>query len=256
MRFLAAIVFALPAAGLVILNEYRWRTKDNRHASFRTVVISVLILLGLSVVCHARPSPYPGKVTSFVGDRYGSAQLGPDVVRDVQRQRAGRKLNKRATAAQRKRPPVSRKRWRDVPIPAPRPGTVEPLAGDAAPLSVAGGTRREAAQVIGGRPDGCPPRFCGCALAIKIFGRIVSNLNLAINWRHVFPRTEPRPGMVAVRSGHVFQLMDHRAGNIWRVWDANSGRGRIRIHDRSIAGHAIVDPHAGRVAEISARRRN
>lgn len=104
--------------------------------------------------------------------------------------------------------------------------------------------RADAATVIGGRPSGCPHRFCGCALAIKIFGRIVPHLNLAANWLK-FPRTEAAPGMVAARRGHVFKLLSHRGGSVWEVWDANSGGGRIRIHDRSIAGFAIVRPTSG-----------
>ena len=98
--------------------------------------------------------------------------------------------------------------------------------------------------VIGGRPAGCPHRFCGCALAIKVFGRIVPHLNLAANWLK-FPRTSPAPGMVAARRGHVFKLIAHIGGNDWQVWDANSGGGRIRIHKRSIAGYTIVNPLHG-----------
>lgn len=103
----------------------------------------------------------------------------------------------------------------------------------------------EAARLIGGRPHGCPSRFCGCALSLHLFGRIVPRLNLAANWLG-FPRTAPAPGMVAARRGHVFRLIAHRGGSVWRVWDANSGEGRIRIHDRSIAGFAIVNPHGAR----------
>lgn len=98
------------------------------------------------------------------------------------------------------------------------------------------------AVILGGRPVGCPHRFCGCGLSIHLFGRIIPHLNLANNWRVYFPRTAASPGMVAVRSGHVFKLLNHVAGNTWKVWDANSGGGRIRIHNRSIAGYTIVNP--------------
>lgn len=104
------------------------------------------------------------------------------------------------------------------------------------------------AVVLGGRPAGCPRRFCACALSIKIFGRIVPGLNLAAAWPHRFQRAEPAPSMVAARSGHAFQLLEHISGNVWRVYDANSGHGRIRIHERSIAGYHIVDPHRSRMA--------
>jgi len=69
----------------------------------------------------------------------------------------------------------------------------------------------------------------------------VAGLNLAANWLR-FPRAEAAPGMVAARRGHVFQLQAHVEKRIWRVWDANSGGGRIRIHNRSIAGYTIVNP--------------
>lgn len=99
-------------------------------------------------------------------------------------------------------------------------------------------------SVIGGRPSGCPHAFCGCALSLNLFGRIIPHLNLAANWLR-FPHSEPAPGMVAARHGHVFKLLAHIGGNRWRVWDANSGHGRIRVHERSIAGYRIVNPHRG-----------
>jgi hypothetical protein len=49
--------------------------------------------------------------------------------------------------------------------------------------------------------------------------------------------------MVAVQSHHVFVLEAHLGGDIWRVFDANSGGHATRIHARSIAGYAIVNPH-------------
>ncbi len=107
---------------------------------------------------------------------------------------------------------------------------------------------RGPSTVIGGRPAGCPWRFCGCALSIRLFGRQVPGLNLAWNWAVKFPRTSPAPGMVAVRRGHVFQLLAHAGGNHWVAWDANSGGHRIRIHNRSVAGHVIVNPHGTRLA--------
>lgn len=96
-------------------------------------------------------------------------------------------------------------------------------------------------QVVGGRPSGCPYRFCGCGASLHVFGRIIPALNLAANWLR-FPRTAPAPKMVAARRGHVFVLERHVAGNMWIVFDANSGGHRTRIHPRSIAGYAIVNP--------------
>lgn len=104
--------------------------------------------------------------------------------------------------------------------------------------------RSRAATVVGRRPPGCPQRYCGCALSLKYFGRIVPALNLALNWARRFPRTAPAPGMVAARSGHVMMLKEHRRGPIWLVYDPNSGGGKTRLHERSIAGFTVVNPRA------------
>jgi hypothetical protein len=106
---------------------------------------------------------------------------------------------------------------------------------------------REAAEAgsraIGGRPAGCPHSFCGCGASIRVFGRIVPELNLAANWLR-FPRTSPAPGMVAARRGHVFVLEQHVEGDMWMAYDANSGGHATRIHARSLRGYAVVNPHA------------
>jgi hypothetical protein len=99
-------------------------------------------------------------------------------------------------------------------------------------------------------PPGCPRRaFCGCGAAVRVFGSPVRSLWLAANWLR-FPRTSPAPGMVAARRGHVFVLEAHLEGKVWRVYDANSGGRRTRIHARSIAGYQIVNPHGGRHASL------
>lgn len=109
----------------------------------------------------------------------------------------------------------------------------------------------QTSQIVGGRPSGCPHKFCGCAMSIRRFGRIVTtpNLNQAATWMR-FPRTAPAPGMVAARGHHVFELMAHISGLDWLVWDPNSGGQRIRIHRRSIAGHVIVNPDATNLASL------
>lgn len=98
-------------------------------------------------------------------------------------------------------------------------------------------------QAVGGRPAGCPHSFCGCGASIRVFGRIVPELNLAANWLR-FPRTSPAPGMVAARRGHVFVLERHVEGDTWMAYDANSGGHATRIHARSLHGYAVVNPHA------------
>lgn len=101
-------------------------------------------------------------------------------------------------------------------------------------------------EVIGGRPSGCPHRFCGCGASLHLFGKIIPALNLAANWLR-FPRTSPAPNMVAARRGHVFVLKRHIGGSVWLVHDSNSGGGKTRLHPRSIAGYVIVNPNGGPV---------
>jgi hypothetical protein len=97
------------------------------------------------------------------------------------------------------------------------------------------------ARVIGGRPAGCPSSFCGCGAALRVFGHIVPELNLASNWLR-FPRTSPAPGMVAARRGHVFVLEQHLGGDMWMAYDANSGGHATRMHARSLRGYTVVNP--------------
>ena len=96
-------------------------------------------------------------------------------------------------------------------------------------------------RIVGGRPAGCPTAFCGCGAALRVFGRIVPELNLAANWLR-FPRTSPAPGMVAARRGHVFVLEQHIGGDVWMAYDANSGGHATRIHARSLRGYIVVNP--------------
>lgn len=98
-------------------------------------------------------------------------------------------------------------------------------------------------RVIGGRPAGCPRSFCGCGAAVRVFGRIVPELNLASNWLR-FPRAAPAPGMVAARHGHVFVLEQHIGGDTWLAYDANSGGHATRLHARSLRGYTVVNPRA------------
>jgi hypothetical protein len=97
-------------------------------------------------------------------------------------------------------------------------------------------------RVVGGRPAGCPRSFCGCGAAVRVFGHVVPELNLAANWLR-FPRTAPAPGMVAARRGHVFVLEQHVGGDLWMAYDANSGGHATRIHARSLRGYTVVNPH-------------
>ena len=104
------------------------------------------------------------------------------------------------------------------------------------------------ATVIGGRPAGCPHRFCGCEASLYLWGKIDPFLNLASNWIRRFERTEPAPRMAAARNGHVMVLISHVEGSKWLVHDGNSGGGKIREHVRSIDSFTIVNPNNPRYA--------
>lgn len=67
MQRIAAGIVALCAAVIVIRDARHWRTGDRRHASFRTVVVSVLILLGLSLAAQARPAHHTGRPRAWCG---------------------------------------------------------------------------------------------------------------------------------------------------------------------------------------------
>lgn len=92
-------------------------------------------------------------------------------------------------------------------------------------------------------PAGCPSRaFCGCGASVEVFGHSVRSLWLAAAWLR-FPRTTPAPGMVAARRGHVFVLRHQTERGTWMVYDANSGGHATRVHERSLAGFVVVNPH-------------
>lgn len=92
-------------------------------------------------------------------------------------------------------------------------------------------------------PPGCPRRaFCGCGAAVEVFGRPIRSLWLAARWLD-FPRAAPAPGMVAARRGHVFVIKQVLGDGKVLAYDANSGGRRTRLHVRSLAGFAVVNPH-------------
>lgn len=107
----------------------------------------------------------------------------------------------------------------------------------------------ELGHVVGGRPDGCPRQYCGCATSLKVFGKIIPSLNLASNW-YRFPRAHPSPGMVAVRNHHVMVITAYDGNGNATVYDPNSGGHATRIHQRSLAGYTVVNPHGGRMAQL------
>ena len=95
-------------------------------------------------------------------------------------------------------------------------------------------------------PPGCPRRaFCGCGAAVEVFGRPIRSLWLAANWLR-FPRV-PRgmeaPGHAAAKPGHVFVIKQVLGNGQVLAYDANSGGRKTRLHVRSLAGFAVVNPH-------------
>jgi hypothetical protein len=76
--------------------------------------------------------------------------------------------------------------------------------------SVFGAGGRPAARqpATGGRPSGCPPLWCGCGLALKLFGKHVRELWPARAWLKCPHVSGPVRGSIAVlsrgrRGGHV-----------------------------------------------------
>ena len=103
--------------------------------------------------------------------------------------------------------------------------------------------QREATVVS--HPEGCPRvAFCGCGTAVRLLGAPIRSLWLAANW-FKFPQTAPAPNMAAVRSHHVFALIEHRHGNVWLAYNPNSGRHLTRIMEVDISRYTIVNPHGG-----------
>lgn len=149
LRIVAVVVaLCVPFAALIWRVDYRHSlVLDPRRASWRTIrnckviCVAALVLVGMATAAGARPSPYP-PVTQFVGDRYGSAQLGPEVVRGMGCPtpacvRKGNASKARHLYPTRKRQPAKRQRWRQVPIFAPlvERGAVGRLSGVVAPLA-------------------------------------------------------------------------------------------------------------------------
>jgi hypothetical protein len=94
-------------------------------------------------------------------------------------------------------------------------------------------------------PAGCPASaYCGCGASVQVFGHPVRELWLASNW-FKFPPASPAPGMAAVRAHHVVVIMETRGGDRAVVYDANSGRGQTHMHEISLAGYSIRNPHSG-----------
>jgi hypothetical protein len=110
------------------------------------------------------------------------------------------------------------------------------------------GQRHHERGIIGGtRPSGCPHAWCGCGVSLKVFGRIIPELNLAANWRR-FPAAIAAAGNVAWRWGHVFYIEAVNGDGTVLAYDPNSGGHVAHVHNRSLRGFRVVNPHGTRYA--------
>lgn len=100
-----------------------------------------------------------------------------------------------------------------------------------------------AGQVVGSRPSGCPYMYCGCGTSLHLFGKIIPELNLAINWSK-FPPASPAPGMAAYNHHHVFAIESVNPDGTVVAYDSNSGGGLTRVHTVNLAHYKVVNPHA------------
>jgi hypothetical protein len=92
-------------------------------------------------------------------------------------------------------------------------------------------------------PSGCPARlFCGCGVSVRVFGHPVPELFPARAWLR-YPRAQAGHGMVAVWPGHVAYIESADGDGQATLYDPNSGGHRTRVHQRSLAGATIVNPH-------------
>lgn len=92
-----------------------------------------------------------------------------------------------------------------------------------------------------GRPAGCPRAYCGCWLALRLFGHHVRSLWLARNWARIGrPASGPAPGVIAVyargrRGGHVGIVTAVPGPGRIVLLSGNDGR-RVRERERSTRG--------------------
>jgi hypothetical protein len=100
------------------------------------------------------------------------------------------------------------------------------------------------------RPQGCPHAWCGCGTSLRVFGRIIPELNLAANWRR-FPSASPAAGMVAWRWHHVFYIESVNSDGTVVAYDPNSGHHVAHVHTISLRGFHVVNPRGGRYASMS-----
>jgi hypothetical protein len=94
-------------------------------------------------------------------------------------------------------------------------------------------------------PAGCPRvLFCGCGVSVRVFGHPVRELFPVTAW-YRFPRTAAKSGAVVIFGRyHVAYIETAYGDGTALLYDPNSGGSATRLHRRSIAGLAVVDPQA------------
>ena len=99
-------------------------------------------------------------------------------------------------------------------------------------------------------PPGCPrTSFCGCGVALRVFGKPVRDLWLAANWFR-FPAAVAAAGMVAVRKHHVFFIERVLGDGKVLAYDPNSGHHLTRLHVRSLGGYSVRNPQLASAAAL------
>lgn len=107
--------------------------------------------------------------------------------------------------------------------------------------AIAGRTEAVRAGYAKGRPPGCPRLWCGCWLAMHLYGRNERRLWLARNWaREGRPAAGPAPGVIAVfargrRGGHVGIVTAVPRPGVVVLLSGNDGRA-VRERERTTRG--------------------
>lgn len=105
-------------------------------------------------------------------------------------------------------------------------------------------SRPQVAATILTHPAGCPlSAFCACGAAVRLLGSAHAAPWLARAW-YAFKRTVAAPHMAGVRPHHVIALEYQVSGNMWMVYDANSGGRATRLHVIDISPYTIVNPRS------------
>jgi hypothetical protein len=103
-------------------------------------------------------------------------------------------------------------------------------------------------RVIGGRPSGCPSSYCGCGAALRVFGRVIPELNLAANWLR-FPVHRQHPGWsphaaatYLYWNSTLVATCGWRRRQLWRACNTGSCSLIARIYSRESARDLIEEP--------------